>query len=198
MSDRVCIGSCVGPADAAVVRAMLAGHGIASVVTGEQHANVLGGMAGGLISLDIWVAAADAEQAAELLRDFRAGGEAADGADDAAADGGEAGDGEGEEDAGDEDVAVEIRVERRKRTGVALLLGACVTFGTAHMYAGAWKRGVALAAIDILAFRQLVTTFAPLAAAIWCASIVVDILGAALQIRADTPRTTLPRATLRP
>ena len=193
MSDRVCIGSCVGPADAAVVRAMLAGHGIASVVTGEQHANVLGGLGGGLISLEIWVAATDAEQASELLKEFR--GQTGDdliGPEE----GGEADDDDDDEDE-DDDAPVEVRVERRKRTGVALLLGACITFGAAHMYAGAWMRGIALAALDIVAIRFLASEFTAAAAGVWIGSIVADIFGAAYVIRATTKRTELPTATLR-
>jgi hypothetical protein len=191
MSDRVCIGSCVGPADAAVVRAMLAGHGIASVVTGEQHANVLGGLGGGLISLEIWVAAQDADQAAALLAELR--GQT--GEDGEAPAEGEADDDEDLED--EDDAPVEVRVERRKRTGVALLLGACITFGAAHMYAGAWMRGLALAALDIVAIRFLAGEFSAWAAALWIASIVADIVGAWIVIRATIKRTELPTATLR-
>jgi hypothetical protein len=194
MSDRVCIGSCMGPADAAVVRAMLAGHGIASVVTGEQHANVLGGLGGELISLEIWVAAKDGEQASALLAELRGqGGEEGGEGDEGGEEEPEEDDGEGD----DDDAPVEVRVERRRRTGVALLLGACITFGAAHMYAGAWMRGIALGLIDIVAIRFLASELTAAAAAVWIASIVADIVGAAYVIRATTTRTQLPTATLR-
>ena len=71
--QRVRIGTCHNPADASLVRLMLSAHDIESVVSGEQHANLLGGLGGGLIQLDIWVAADDAEQASELLRELREG-----------------------------------------------------------------------------------------------------------------------------
>jgi hypothetical protein len=192
MADRVCIGSCVDPADAAVVRAMLSGHGIAAVVTGEQHANLLGGLGGPLISLDIWVAAEDAEEADQLLREFRAGH----GDDDSDADADDAA--ERDEHAAGESSAssIDARIGRRKGTGIVLLLGMCVTFGTAHMYARAWMRGISLAALEVVGLFQLAHSPAQ-GAALVSAAIITDVVGAILRVRADTALVRLPAARLR-
>ena len=146
MGDRVRIGVCTGPADAALVRSMLSAHGIESVVGGEMHANLLGGLGGALIALDITVAAEDADEAVALLRDFREGDEG---------DSGEPGEvgPETEPDAGDS--GPDLRFEQRKRIGAALLLAFCITFGTAHMYARAWGRGILLAALELGGFVWL-------------------------------------------
>jgi hypothetical protein len=50
---------------------MFAARGIHAVVGAEHHASLLGPLGGGFLSLDIWVATEDAEDAGALLRDLR-------------------------------------------------------------------------------------------------------------------------------
>jgi hypothetical protein len=71
VSGRVRIGTCTGPADAALVRSVFAAHGIGAVIGAEHHAGLLGPLGGAFLSLDISVAEDDAEDAVALLRDLR-------------------------------------------------------------------------------------------------------------------------------
>lgn len=187
---RVRIGTCHDPADASVVRSMLAAHDIESVVSGEQHANLLGGLGGALISLDIWVAAEDAEQASELLRELREGTH-----DDLPDDSADDGDDAGEAVLGASRSSIETTIEKRRHLGVVLLLAFCVTFGTAHMYMRAWAIGFVLAATQLAALAQL-RDHQTLGIGVLVACIVVDAVGAILRVRA-IGRVTLPAARAR-
>ena len=169
---------------------MLSAHGIAAVVGGEQHANMLGGLGGSFISLDIWVAGEDAEEAAALLRDLRGGDHGDD----------ERGDDEPAPESDDEDDdepgdPIDLRIDRRRRTGVALMLACFVTFGTAHMFARAWRRGLTLATIEIIGISQMI--HAPLRGALLIGgSILADAVGSVWWIRKTSARATLPTARL--
>lgn len=177
--QRVRIGTCHGPTDASLVRSMLAAHDIQSVVSGEQHANLLGGLGGGFIQMDIWVAADDAEQAAALIRELRAG-DHADFADD---------------DEPDDAPAFVEEIEKRRHLGVVLLLAFCVTFGTAHMYLGAWAIGVLLAITELAALTQLGDS-PELGVSILLGTIAFDALGAIRRVR-RLGKVELPRARAR-
>lgn len=72
---RVRIGTCGGPAEAALVRAALDAHDIPVLINAEQHASMLGGLGGAFVPLHIYVDEADATEAAALLRDLRASGD---------------------------------------------------------------------------------------------------------------------------
>lgn len=179
---QVRIGTCSGPADAALVRSVFAAHDLRVFVSGEQHANMLGGMAGTFLSLDIWVAEEDAEEAAALLHEVRnhqPGGDE---------------DEIEESDAEPEDDHVVHRIDRRRGTGIVILLGVCVTFGTAHMYTRAWLRGMALAGFELFAFRYFAVQPA-VAAAMLAGCVAADLIGALVRVRSNRP--TLPRARLR-
>lgn len=182
--QRVRIGTCHGPTDASLVRSMLAAHDIRAIVNGEQHANLLGGLGGALIQLDIWVDAADAEQATALLRELREGS-ASEPVDDEPDDTDEA----------ETSRSIETDIDKRRRFGVVLLLAFCITFGTAHMYMGAWAIGLLLAVIEIAAFTQL-DDHLPLGASVVVGCVLVDALGAIARIRA-LGRVQLPRARAR-
>lgn len=182
--SRVRIGTCAGPADAALVRAMFDAHGIPIVVGAEQHAAMLGGLAGSFLSLDIFVDEADAEEAHALLRDLRAHEQAAEPAPDQ----------DDDDEPDDERVPIEVRVDRRRRTGVVLLLACCVTFGTGHMFARAWLRGLFLAGLEVFALSRLVV--APVEGALLlAATVLTDAIGAVVRIRARP--STFPRARAR-
>ena len=176
------IGVCSGAADAALVRSVFTAHEIDVVIGAENHANLLGGLGDGFLTLDISVDEEDAEQASELLREIRAAAppEPADDEDDD----------EGDDEAG----WVEQRVDRRRKTGIALLLGCCITFGTAHMYTGAWLRGIALAGLEVFAIRYLAVS-PVIGGAMIAAAIVIDVSGAL--VRARSSELTLPAARVR-
>ncbi len=187
------IGTCSGPADAALVRSMFSAHGIDVVVGAEHHAGMLAGLGGGFLSLDIWVDEDDSEEGAALLHDLRernASVAPEPDEDDDEYDGDETG-----EAARSAPLAtVHQRTDERRRTAVALILGCCVTFGTAHMFTGAWTRGITLAAIELVGIFEASAghVFGGVTAV---AAVCVDLTGALWRIR--TRRAPLPIARLR-
>ncbi len=110
---RVRIGTCAGPADAALVKAAFDAHRIPVLINAEQHASMLAGLGGALVPLHIFVDDTVAEDAAALLADLRAQDH------DAATDEDREADAEI-----DRELAAdgEERTARRRRHGVALLL----------------------------------------------------------------------------
>jgi hypothetical protein len=194
VSGRVRIGTCADPADAALVRSMFAARGIAVVIGAEHHASLLGPIGGAFLSLDIWVASEDAEEAIALLRDLREGGPAAgeevDGAPpdpDAEAD-----DAADDDDDGELEHERKVRTEQRRRAGLAILLGCFITFGTAHMVTGAWARGLVLATLEVVGIRYLVLG-QKFGTAIILAAVTTDLIGALWRLRR---RHTLPTARI--
>ncbi|HEY3805641.1 MAG TPA: DUF2007 domain-containing protein [Kofleriaceae bacterium] len=182
MSERVRIGSCANPAEATLLRSFFDAHEVPIAISGEQHASMLGGLGGGFISLDISVATEDVERASELLADFR--NAKVDQPDD-------------EDEAADDEVDdLSLRLERRKRIGIAIMLAVFVSFGTAHLSAGAYKRALALAVLEVLAIRELVVHGPWPGAPMLFAAMIYDVVGAIAVIRANFARR-LPRATLR-
>jgi len=210
---RVRIGTCANPAEATFIRSMFAARGMPVVIGAEHHASLLPVLGGGFLSLDIWVAGADAEDASALLRDLRAGGEDDSGAephdaaglddDDTLATTASAGDGDsagaGDAAAPDDDDDALVRHAQarseRHRPMLALLLGAFVTFGTAHMVSGAWMRGVILAAIEFAGILRA-TTGRPLGRSLILAAIAADLVGALWRLRAARA-AQLPVARIR-
>jgi len=193
VSGRVRIGTCANPADAAFVRSVFAARGIEVVIAAEHHASLLGSIGSNFLSLDIWVDGDDADDATALLRDLREG-VAGDAAGDAAADpAAPAPDSDDDDDDGPDDVRA--RTFRRRRTGVAILLGCCVTFGTAHMVTGAWRRGIALAVLEFVGLLQILRGRG-LGAPLVIAAIACDVIGALLRVHMAS-RTSLPIARVR-
>jgi hypothetical protein len=197
VSGRVRIGTCADPADAALIRSVFAARGLGVVIGAEHHASLLGPIGGAFLSLDIWVASEDAEEAIALLRDLREGGPAAgnevdgDGDGDADASRPDA-DGEADDDDDDLDHERKVRTEQRRRAGLAILLGCFITFGTAHMVTGAWARGVVLATLEVVGIRYLVLG-QKLGTAIILAAVITDLIGALWRLRR---RRTLPIARI--
>ena len=200
---------------------MFSARGIPVVVGAEHHSSMLGGLGGSFLSLDIWVAAEDSDEASALLRDVRepAGadseelGEADEGDDDAAyglASGdGDATDADPAQDAdagdaaslataafGEADArqAFQLRIDRRRRTGMALLLGCCITFGTAHMFTRAWLRGVALGAVELVGILHIASGHRSGTIAI-VGAVAADVIGAVWRVWA-APLRALPEARL--
>jgi hypothetical protein len=165
---------------------MFDAHGIHVVIGAEQHAGMLGGLGGAFVSLDIWVDADDAEEAAELLQAMRDSEPEPLESEEA-----------GEDDAADapDDLAIEARVDRRRRTGIALLLSCCITFGTGHMFSRAWLRGLMLAGLEIFAFSLIGHYHTRVQGAILFAAVVLtDMIGSIVRVRRAAPR--IPRARI--
>lgn len=91
--------------------------------------------------------------------------------------------------------SLRIRVDRRRRTAVAMLLACCVTFGTAHMFTRAWMRGLLLAGFEALGLRYVVLGD-PIGGVIVASAVAFDLFGAVWRVR-TAPSTQLPVARLR-
>lgn len=194
--SRVRIGACSGPVDVALVRSVFEAHGIPIVINAEQHASVLGGLGGTFLPLYIYVDDEHAEEAAALLADLR--DRKADDPELAAED--DAEDDAAEDDAADDASAgapADLHAQRRRRTGIALLFGCCVTFGTAHMATGAWFRGLALAGIEGLGLTHLFGGDADLGGVLFFGAIGADVVGALWRARVRTASPRLPVARVR-
>jgi hypothetical protein len=200
VSGRVRIGTCSDPTDAAFVQSMFDARGIATVIGAQHHASLLGPIGSAFLSLDIWVDADDAEEATALLRDLREHDASQDaGGDGDAADGAGAGATPGPDDDDDDaaegpDDAARARTHRR-RAIVAVMFGTFVTFGAAHLVTGAWLRGLALAAIEILGIRQAGAGDSLGIVAI-VGAIIADLTGTMWRLRAAS-RTAIPVARAR-
>ncbi len=177
------------------MRSAFEAHGVPIVINAEQHASVFGGLGGAFVPLHIYVDDEHAEEAAALLADLRS----RDASDPALAD--EAGDEDADADAdadASDAVPVGHRVERRRRTALALLLGCFLTFGTAHMSTGAWFRGMALAGLEVLAFTYMAAGDLKLGTFLLIACVATDMIGAIWRARTMTPRQSqLPVARAR-
>jgi hypothetical protein len=196
---------------------MFAARGIPVVIGAEHHAGLLGPIGGAFLSLDIWVAEDAAEEASALLRDLREGDAAT--APDPTAD---LDDPAFDDDGDDEwrprgavatEPAAQVALERReadalrmrayqRRRGVfAVLSGMFLTFGTAHMFTGAWGRGLWLAALQIFGIYQARHGSKAGVAAI-AAAIVLDLTGTMWRViaerRALDDAPALPSADGRP
>jgi hypothetical protein len=91
--------------------------------------------------------------------------------------------------------AFHLQIDRRRRTGIALLLGCCITFGTAHMFARAWLRGAALAAVELIGIVQVAAGHRGGTMAI-VGAVAVDVIGAVWRIWSAQP-SPIPEARLR-
>jgi hypothetical protein len=199
MKNRVRIGTCSGPAEAAFVRSVFDAHELPVVINGEMHASAMGGL-GGFVSLDILVDADDAEEAAALLRDIREGDHAVSEADELPddPDGDERADAQGVWDA--KRVAAPAAVAaaptatatsgfdtRRRRTGIVLLFSVLVGFGTAHMATGAWGRGIAIAIVNVVGIGYAVSGDVTVGGWLLFGARFGDMLGALWRIWSQPP-----------
>jgi hypothetical protein len=191
MKNRVKIGTCSGPAEAAFVRSVFDAHELPVTINGEMHASTMGGL-GGFIRLDILVDSEDAEDAIALLHDIRSGDHAVSEGDELPddPDGDERADANGVWDAKHETGAAEATRAapaptpttgfdtRRRRTGAVLLLSVMPGFGAAHMSTGAWGRGVVLAALNVAGIVYAVKGQAGLGGSLLFGARFGDLFGA--------------------
>jgi Putative prokaryotic signal transducing protein len=214
MKSRVRIGTCSGPADAALVRSVFEAHEIQVLIGAEHHASMLGGLGGAFVRLDIIVDEADAEEAFALLHDIREGDHATSD-DDAEEPEAEPDDPERDERDDAEGVwggghpeqpeaelpgaaSIALVTDRRRRTAIALLLTVTIGFGTAHMYTRAWLRGLVLAGVGGLGVA-LFAGSPGLGAALIVGARIADAFGAVSRIWSlppPTPPSELPPARI--
>lgn len=189
MSDQrtVRVATCHDPAEATVIRSVLEAHGIDAIIPGEQSASLGTAVVG--FRTHVFVDAGDAETASELIAQLRDGGGQMDSQDED--------EGEGDDEASLATTDVAVTVDRRVRMGATVLLALVITFGTAHMSTGAWKRGVALAAIELVGILR-VAAGDRWGAGLVAAAILADLVGAVLRVHARGAPAKLPTATLRP
>lgn len=195
---RVRIATCRDSAEAAVIRSVLTGHDIVVHISGEHHAAMVG-MGAAAIALDVWVDRDDAEDAAALIAELREGGAAALADDEIPADD----TAERADEVSPDGALVRspvdtlARVGRNKRMVGAALLGLMLQHGTAHLSARAWKRGIALAAVQIVGWRHLAAGNVVVATALIAGAVVTDVVGALWEIaRSTAVAAELPPARL--
>lgn len=166
-----------------MIRSMLSAHGIEAMIPG-------GGAQAGVAAVGfvthVFVDPEDAEQAAALIAEMRA--TAAPAADD-----------DDDDDAAPASAAdLNTTLERRTRGGAVVLLAVMIQFGTGHMSTGAWKRGFALAALEIFGIRML-WTGNRLGTVVVVGAVVLDLVGAVIRTyRRASPASRLPVARLSP
>lgn len=187
MSDQrtVRVATCHDPAEATVIRSVLEAHGIDAIIPGEQSASLGTAVVG--FRTHVFVDSADAEAASELIAGMREGGAEPDA--------------DAEDDRDEDDDAlvqsdVAVVVDRRVRLGATVLLALVVSFGTAHMSTGAWKRGVALAALELVGILR-VAAGNKAGAALVALAVLADLVGAVMRVRARGAPAPLPTATLK-
>lgn len=168
-----------------MIRSMLSAHGIEAMIPG-------GGAQAGVAAVGfvthVFVDPEDAEQAAALIAELRTSGPPGEDDDEDAAPG------------DDEEVApaaeLNVTLERRTRGGAVVLLAVMIQFGTGHMSTGAWKRGFALAALEIFGIRML-WTGERFGTVIVVGAVVLDLVGAVIRTyRRASPASRLPVARL--
>lgn len=157
MDDRRWVGTCAGPRDVMLVRSLLDAHDIPVMISGE-HLFSLQPWYLGAFRTDVFVNAADAEDAAAILAHSRSGEHAL------------------VDDADIPDSTIEVSdqaaeaqwlgwpphpwylapTDRWNQAGLAVLFGIITGFGAAHFYfTRAWLRGLALAFVQLGASRVL-------------------------------------------
>jgi hypothetical protein len=194
-SSQVVVATCRDSAEAALVRAVLTGHDIPVYISGENHAAMVG-MGAAAITQAVYVPRDHAEQARALIEEMREGGEAQLADDEVPADD----TAEREELVTDDGALVEpatdtlTRLGKRKRVGLAVLVGLSLGHGTAHMSTRAWKRGFVLALSQVAGWWTMAAGDLKLGTAVVLTTMGMDIVGAIAHIvQTDSP---LPRARL--
>lgn len=187
MQSTVIVATASSLVEASAIRALLDAHGIGVTISGEHHAQLLGGLAGVAIPLHVRVRASDAAQATALIAEFRSAPSAADvdPADDS-----------------DTETAIDTYVdtdlepapgtdggpamELRRRRQIAALAACGLTFGMGHLAAGRLGWAILLAAVEIVGLYYLFAGHAAVGASLALAAITVDIVGSQRQLSSGT------------
>jgi hypothetical protein len=189
MSDQrtVRVATCRDSAEVAVIRSVLEAHGIHPIIPGEVVSSI--GPHLTAFAVPVFVHEDDVEEAEVLIAELRASTPNLD-------EHGELIYREDEDD--DTELArsdVAVVVDRRVRMGATVLLALVLTFGTGHMSTGAWKRGFALAALELVGIRHAAAGN-KLGVAVIAFAVLVDLVGSVLRVRARGAPAKLPTATL--
>lgn len=172
-----------------MIRSVLEAHGIHPIIPGEVVSSLGPHLTG--FAVPVFVHEDDAEEAEALIAELRASTPELDEHGDLVV---RKDDDDDETDLSRSDVAV--TVDRRTRTGVTVLLALVLGFGTGHMSTGAWKRGMALAALEIVGIRH-VAAGNRWGVALVAIAIVYDLVGSVLRVRARSANAPLPTARLK-
>ena len=160
MDDRVWVGTCAGPRDVMLVRSLFSAHDIPLVISGEHHFTLYPWYVGAYRT-DVFVGAADAEDAAALLAGSRSGEHTVlDNFDSAASATEHRADTSSSSGVPPLGAPLHpwsvVPTDRWHQAGMALLFGMIAGFGAAHFYyTRAWVRGLALAIIQLGVTRVL-------------------------------------------
>jgi hypothetical protein len=184
-SKTVQVATCHDPGEATLIRTVLSAHGIAAII--PEGASSAGVMAVGFRT-HVFVDADDAEEATALIAEMRAA-PSADEPDEA--------DDEPDERAPAGQPELNVAIDRRKRVGALVLVAVGLQFGTAHLFSGAWKRGLALAALEIYGIRTLWHGHR-WGAAVVVAAVLMDLVGSIVRAyQRASPSSRLPVARLK-
>lgn len=198
MSDQrtVRVATCHDQAESALIRAVLSAHGIEVIIPGDAVPTM--GLGGVAFRTAVFVREDQAEEATALITEMREGTPVEGGTEDG--DDGDAVDGDDDVESVDEHGLatpdVRVVVQRRARMGVTMLLALVITFGTGHMSTGAWKRGVVLAAVEIIGIQHLAAGHR-WGVVLVVLAVVADLFGALLRIRTLGGPAKLPTAVVR-
>jgi hypothetical protein len=159
-----------------MLRGFLEDNDVPCFIQGENHRSMLG-MLGAYIDIRVLVPPAHAARAAEFIGVFRADAEVIDPVDFAEQD---------ETDDALEDLSGravdEVAGARVKKPMVAVGFSLAIGLGFGHFYAGAPRRGAALAGLQLVSLGLLPAS-PPLAAAVHFGARLVDAVGAAATLR---------------
>ena len=130
-NNLVCIGEARNSAEASLIKTFLNDQGIFCFIQGESHRSQLGVM-GPYIALNVHVRSSQAKEASALLNKIY--------------------DQRSKVSAGQlfprTSEIVDELAPKKKRIGIVILLTFCITFGTAHFYVGAKRRGLFLLCLE--------------------------------------------------
>jgi hypothetical protein len=186
MSDQrtVRVATCNDQAESALIRAVLSAHGIEAIIPGDAVPHM--GLGGVAFQTVVFVREDQAEEATALIAEMREGGEVeADDPDEPEDD---------EQSLATTDVAVVVN--RRARTVLTLMLALMLTFGTGHMSTGAWKRGIALAAVEAVGIQHLAAGHR-WGIALVLGAVLADLVGSLVRVQKRGAPSNLPTARVR-
>jgi hypothetical protein len=197
MSDQrtVRVATCYDQAESALIRAVLSAHGIVAIIPGDGVPHM--GLGGVAFHTAVFVREDQADQATALITEMREGRSDEDAGEDDAAD--DADNADDADDADEQSLAtsdVAVVVKRRARMVVTLMLALMLTFGTGHMSTGAWKRGIALGAVEAVGIQHLAAGHR-WGIVLVLGAVLVDLVGALARVRKLGAPSTLPTARVR-
>lgn len=186
------VATCGDSSEVALVRALLSAHEIDFHISGDNHAAMMGAGPSAVRQV-VWVPTEQAEQARALIDEMREGGEAALADDEIP-----------EDDVAERDDSFVAsgalvttgedtlgRLGKRTRVILAIMIGATLGHGLAHMSTRAWKRGIVLAGAQVGGWWTMASGNLKLGAVLVLATMGMDVVGAIMEI-VQTPSNLPP------